>query len=79
MYGIVKGLGYVWVGFGLGGKDDKNKEEKCAYLRKFIFPLWSLRRKPPPRTKLQNTQPQLSQLIHPKLHPNGATNLHPLG
>ena len=45
--GIVKGLGYVWVGFGLGGKDDENKEEKCAYLRKFIFPLWSFRRKPP--------------------------------
>ena len=43
--GIVKGLGYVWVGFGLGGKDDENKEEKCAYLRKFIFPLWSFRRR----------------------------------
>ena len=30
-------------------------------------------------SKVQNTQPQLSQLIHPKPHPNGATNLHPLG
>ena len=30
-------------------------------------------------SKMQNTQPQLSQLIHPKPHPNGASNLHPLG
>ena len=30
-------------------------------------------------SKVQNTQPQLSQLIHPKPHPNGASNLHPLG
>ena len=34
---------------------------------------------PPFISKVQNTQPQLSQLIHPKPHPNGATNLHPLG
>ena len=33
----------------------------------------------PLTSKVQNTQPQLSQLIHPKPHPNGATNLHPLG
>ena len=44
MYGIVKGLGYVWVGFGLGGKDDENRKELGSYLRKFKIPFWSIRR-----------------------------------
>ena len=44
MYGIVKGLGYVWVGFGLGGKDDDNRKELGSYLRKFKIPFWSFRR-----------------------------------
>ena len=46
--GIVKGLGYVWVGFGLGGKDDENRKEFGSYLRKFKIPFWSLRRGRPP-------------------------------
>ena len=47
MYGIVKGLGYVWVGFGLGGKDDENRKELGSYLRKFKIPFWSCRREHP--------------------------------
>ena len=42
--GIVKGLGYVWVGFGLGGKDDENRKELGSYLRKFKIPFCTLRR-----------------------------------
>ena len=45
--GIVKGLGYVWVGFGLGGKDDENRKEFGSYLRKFKIPFWSFRRGAP--------------------------------
>ena len=53
--GIVKSLGYVWVGFGLGGKDDENRKELGSYLRKFKIPFWSCRRKPPLITRLSNT------------------------
>ena len=45
MYGIVKGLGYVWVGFGLGGKDDENRKELGSYLRKFKIPFCTCRRR----------------------------------
>ena len=45
--GIVKGLGYVWVGFGLGGKDDDTRLEFCDDLRHFKILIWSFRRKPP--------------------------------
>ena len=48
MYGIVKGLGYVWVGFGLGGKDDENRKELGSYLRKFKIPFCTCRREPSP-------------------------------
>ena len=50
-----------------------------AIISSYVFTMYLYGGEAPPITTLQNTHPQLSQLIHPKPDPDGATNLHPLG
>ena len=58
---------------------DEALDESTGIIEAVYFAPYLYGGRSPPITKLQNTQLQLSQLIHPKPHPNGASNLHPLG
>ena len=57
---------------------DEALDESTGIIEAVFFAPYLYRGRSPPITTLQNTQPQLSQVIPPK-PPNGATYLHPLG